>query len=91
MHISKNVARTVAASALCLVAAMGVAACGGNSSSEKSPSMEQTMTPGDAMTDDKMMDDGTMAPSDAMTDDKMGDGSMAPDDAMSDGAMTDSK
>lgn len=52
----RRITPTIAASALCLVSVLGLAACGSEkpTDSDKSPSMEQTMKGDDK---DKMMDD----------------------------------
>ena len=87
----------VSASLLVAALAVGTAACG--SMDKDKPAMQETSTPSDKMTDDKMTDGyggkDSMTPGDKMTDglnDKMGDGkmddgngSMMPDDKMTDG------
>ena len=87
----------VSASLLVAALAVGTAACG--SMDKDKPAMQETSTPSDKMTDDKMSDGSggkdSMTPGDKMTDgmnDKMGDGkmddgngSMMPDDKMTDG------
>ena len=71
----------VSASLLVAALAVGTAACG--SMDKDKPAMQETSTPSDKMTDDKMTDgSGGMTPDDKMTD---GNGSMTPDDKMTDG------
>ena len=71
----------VSASLLVAALAVGTAACG--SMDKDKPAMQETSTPSDKMTDDKMTDGSggkdSMTPGDKMTDgmnDKMGDGKM---------------
>ena len=79
----------VSASLLVAALAVGTAACG--SMDKDKPAMQETSTPSDKMTDDKMSDGSggkdSMTPGDKMTDSKMddGNGSMMPDDKMTDG------
>ena len=79
----------VSASLLVAALAVGTAACG--SMDKDKPAMQETSTPSDKMTDDKMTDGSggkdSMTPGDKMTDGKMddGNGSMMPDDKMTDG------
>ena len=79
----------VSASLLVAALAVGTAACG--SMDKDKPAMQETSTPSDKMTDDKMTDGSggkdSMTPGDKMTDSKMddGNGSMMPDDKMTDG------
>lgn len=83
--------RTIAVGSLCLVTALGAAACGSEKPSDtmspSSPAMEGTMMPSDSMTDGSM-DDGAMDDATMMsTEDAMSDSSMS-DDSMSDDATT---
>ena len=84
----------VSASLLVAALAVGTAACG--SMDKDKPAMQETSTPSDKMTDDKMSDGSggkdSMTPGDKMTDGKMDDGKMGdgtgsamPDDKMTDG------
>lgn len=84
----------VSASLLVAALAVGTAACG--SMDKDKPAMQETSTPSDKMTDDKMGDGSggkdSMTPGDKMTDGKMDDGKMGdgtgsamPDDKMTDG------
>ena len=71
----------VSASLLVAALAVGTAACG--SMDKDKPAMQETSTPSDKMTDDKMSDgNGSKMDDDKMSD---GNGSMMPDDKMTDG------
>ncbi|MCL3776914.1 hypothetical protein H6X68_07620 [Actinomyces sp. 186855] len=85
------ITRTLAAS-LCLVAGLGLAACGSSddSMSDNKPAMSDTTAPDGAMGDDAMHD-GAMSDETAMSDDAMHDGAMSDETAMSDDSMSDKK
>ena len=77
----------VSASLLVAALAVGTAACG--SMDKDKPAMQETSTPSDKMTDDKMTDGSggkdSMTPGDKMTDGSGGKDSMTPGDKMTDG------
>ena len=78
----------VSASLLVAALAVGTAACGSTDTGKDKPAMQETSTPGGAMSDGAMSPTPADAMSDGMSDGRMSDGA---DDKMSDapsGAMS---